>query len=917
MKVRKQIDEQNWDEATSFSDSLGRTIKTQAKDSQGDVFTETKYDNLGRVEKTSNPYRSGESNRLWTTPTYDELNRTKFVTTPDGAKVETQYSLATTGNQIGTVVTVIDQANKKRRSITNALGLLTRVDEPNDAGVLGDIATPTQPTLYEYDPLNNLKKVTQGEQVRTFTYDYLSRLKTATNPESGTVNYTYDLIGNLKTKTDARQITTTYDYDKASRIITRSYSDTTPQVNYFYDGKGLSQTQTPNYAKGKLTKISSSISETKYSSFDNFGRVLSHQQITDGNTYDTAYTYNLSGALIEETYPSGRKVRNTLDVDGKLAQVQSSKTNETLKMYANSFNYNASGAVESMRLGNGRFENTQFNSRLQPTQIGLGSNAASQNLLKLNFEYGATDAENNGNVTKQTITVPTVGNITGFTATQNYTYDAVNRLKSAVETIPSQLGWKQNFKYDRYGNRTFDTENNNTTTLANGCPVAICNPSANPTNNKLIGTNYDSVGNTSQDANGQTFVYDAENKQVQVSNASGIIGKYWYNGDGQRVKKYVPSTGETTVFVYDAAGKTIAEYSTIQADTPKINYTTTDHLGSPRINTDAVGKVIARHDTMPFGEEITRTNYGSDNLRNRFTSYERDGETGLDYAKARMFGSGVGRFTSPDNFLNDTHVSDPQSWNLYVYARNNPLNVIDPTGEKGKVTSVYDEKTNTTTIKITASFTLYGAKGQKISIKTLKDQAAKLKASIERQYKKEFIGDGKENGVEGRTYVLSADISVDAKSTEQAAIKTGADNIVEVGNQELETHRDGSDSWEGGTGGVTYRNEGENFDRISITIQNKGEPCVTAICGHEFGHSIGANEHSKLRKDLMYGGGLSADPNHRTANNELTGRDFFGKIFTDSKIINSTASETEIRRSQSVYKSSKDVRRWVKAQKGQ
>jgi hypothetical protein len=48
VKVRKQIDEQNWDEATSFSDSLGRTIRTQAKDSQGDVFTETKYDNLGR-----------------------------------------------------------------------------------------------------------------------------------------------------------------------------------------------------------------------------------------------------------------------------------------------------------------------------------------------------------------------------------------------------------------------------------------------------------------------------------------------------------------------------------------------------------------------------------------------------------------------------------------------------------------------------------------------------------------------------------------------------------------------------------------------------------------------------------------------------------------------------------------------------
>lgn len=70
--VRKQIDETNWDEATTFMDSLGRTFKTQAKDSQGDVFVETKYDNLGRVAATSNPYRAGDtvhwSQSRWISP---------------------------------------------------------------------------------------------------------------------------------------------------------------------------------------------------------------------------------------------------------------------------------------------------------------------------------------------------------------------------------------------------------------------------------------------------------------------------------------------------------------------------------------------------------------------------------------------------------------------------------------------------------------------------------------------------------------------------------------------------------------------------------------------------------------------------------------------------------------------------------
>jgi len=96
--------------------------------------------------------------------------------------------------------------------------------------------------------------------------------------------------------------------------------------------------------------------------------VTGHKQTTDGNAYTTGYTYNLSGALMEETYPSGRVVKNTLDTDGDLQQVQSRRVNDSFRNYANAFNYTAAGAVSSMRLGNGRWENTAFNSRLQPTR---------------------------------------------------------------------------------------------------------------------------------------------------------------------------------------------------------------------------------------------------------------------------------------------------------------------------------------------------------------------------------------------------------------------------------------------------------------------------------------------------------------------------------------------------------------------
>ena len=132
--------------------------------------------------------------------------------------------------------------------------------------------------------------------------------------------------------------------------------------------------------------------------------------------------------------------------------------------------------------------------------------------------------------------------------------------------------------------------------------------------------------------------------------------------------------------IYDAAGKLIGEYSTVvaSANDAKVSYLTNDHLGSPRVTTDATGQVLSRRDFMPFGEEIPRSNYGSDSTRQKFTGYERDTETGLDFAQARYNSSNLGRFSSPDPMGGGR--IQPQSLNRYSYVLNNPLNLVDPTG---------------------------------------------------------------------------------------------------------------------------------------------------------------------------------------------------------------------------------------------
>ena len=243
---------------------------------------------------------------------------------------------------------------------------------------------------------------------------------------------------------------------------------------------------------------------------------------------------------------------------------------------------------------------------------------------------------------------------------------------------------------------------NTTTPNAQASVPKVVNPEVLATNNRFKddqgddGTPdylYDAGGNLTRDVNNKKFTYDGENKQTKVEtvNSSGTVtgtlGEYFYDGDGKRVKKVLAT--ETTIFIYDAGGKLVAEYAN-QIATPsaaQVSYLTSDHLGSPRINTDQNGNVTARHDYHPFGEEIyvnpgntARTGYSDDEVRKQFTSYERDNETDFDFAEARMYNFQHGRFTSTDIPLLDQHEEDPQSWNLYVYVRNNPLAFIDPTG---------------------------------------------------------------------------------------------------------------------------------------------------------------------------------------------------------------------------------------------
>ncbi|MGH7488104.1 MAG: RHS repeat domain-containing protein, partial [bacterium] len=106
-----------------------------------------------------------------------------------------------------------------------------------------------------------------------------------------------------------------------------------------------------------------------------------------------------------------------------------------------------------------------------------------------------------------------------------------------------------------------------------------------------------------------------------------------------------------------------------------VTYHNPDHL-SDRAETDSAGSVPRTYGHFPFGETWYETGTAD---KWKFTSYARDtGESNLDYASFRYYGSGTGRFSSPD--LLGGSLGNPESLNRYGYVGSDPVNAMDTTG---------------------------------------------------------------------------------------------------------------------------------------------------------------------------------------------------------------------------------------------
>jgi len=358
---------------------------------------------------------------------------------------------------------------------------------------------------------------------------------------------------------------------------------------------------------------------------------------------------------------SGPNVAYAFDTMGRLNTMGD---NGTATNVINATSYGPSNELLSMT---GLVSETRtYNSMLQLTQL-------TNNAANITYAYSAT--QNNGKITSQT------DNISGEQV--QYTYDALNRLASALATSNS---WGQSYNYDGFGNLT---DQNVTAGSAPSYHVVF-----NAANNRVNGDCADANGNEGACVGG-TNTFDIENRLVAAG--PGQNGQYAYAPGNKRAWRGVWTSGTLTtdeVTFWGVSGQKLGAYALYitggitgigQSNAPSVlnvNQTSTNYYFGGKLIKNATGYIGADRlgsigKYYPYGQEKpSATTNGTE----KFTGYMRDAETGLDYADQRYHSPGTGRFMTADPSKASGTPTKPGSWNRYAYSDGDPINSRDPFG---------------------------------------------------------------------------------------------------------------------------------------------------------------------------------------------------------------------------------------------
>jgi len=563
--------------------------------------------------------------------TYDTRGRLLTQNTGGGQNIAYSY-----GNRTVTTTTNGSSTTK----IFDAWGGIKTVADP----LSGNVA-------YTYKSLGKPWTINANGAISTMDYDEAGNQKMLKDSNAGTINYTYDAAGRVITQIDNKGNNLVVVYDAFGRTTNSTLKGI--RTDYFY---GL----VAGFAFNRLTKVQTGNNLTSYT-YDKYGRQLTDTRVIDGaGQLNFYFTYNPDGQLQTTTYPGGVQVSNEYDAYGNKVKVISA--GQTVWELTG-----AEGKVTTTRLGGSMTATRTLDS--QGFLTSLKTMKGSTVLRNMGYQFNAAT----GNLTWRTGMI---------SQKENFEYDLLDRLKSVKEGVALVETMAMNFQPN--GNILSKT----------GLGIYGYHPTKVHAVNE-VDYNINLIPSTIQ-----TISYTAFNKATRLKEtvaADSMRLDIMYGPDEQRWKSILKKNGsdqKTIIFAGDYEKVTengvvrelyyigspdglAAVYVKNAILGGRMYYAHTDHQGSIVSLTDSIGGKVFQASYDAWGKQTVSLN--TIGFYRGYTGHEHLPEFGLINMNGRMYDPVLGRFLSPDNYVQAADNS--QSFNRFSYCINNPLKYSDPTGD--------------------------------------------------------------------------------------------------------------------------------------------------------------------------------------------------------------------------------------------
>ncbi|HEY3818633.1 MAG TPA: RHS repeat-associated core domain-containing protein [Polyangiaceae bacterium] len=674
-------------------DIRGRTILDETMGINGAWdYTVTGYDVVGRASVlsraqgsetplTSPPATPGAA----TTNVYDPLDRLTLTTLPDLNTISRVQTFLTT--------TTTDPVGNRSETTRDVDGRVVQTVQ------YGTSANAT--TIFQYGDFDTVTQLTDaGGNVTSTTYDLRGRKRQQVDPDAGTTTWTYNGFGDLLSQTRAPG-TTSYQHDALGRVTVTTYGDGSIATNSW---------DTATMGIGKLASSTSQDGVEVDLAYDDLGRPAYTGWTVPTGTGSTEYfnqfmTYDTDGRLSTTTYPStGAANRFTTqwnyDATSGWPRSVAETDNGTTKLWQVGERW-PDGSLYWGTNGNGEVATRSYDVNGRVLTI-LDETSSGMALVDLAYAYNA-----DGTVHTRDDTVAN--------RDETYAYDLMHRVMGWT-LVYGSTNLQNHYSYDTLGN--LKTVSLNGSVVETDSYGQLAYEGTSPSGIYEFATVHPhQLASQSYGSSAVTFAYDGAGRQTSasgqrasvtytdfdlprsVTDAQQNTTTFLYDASHARIKKVNPGLGattltlgslferrqlgnQTTYVMYVPGTDGMVTQVELTGSAKSVTYLHPDALGTTTVTTSGTGGTLARYYYDPFGYRVNALGWTlGDSLQDNqigFTAQEMDDDLTLVNMKGRIYDPRARHFLSIDPHV--TYPLNPQSYDPYSYAMNDPVNRTDPTG---------------------------------------------------------------------------------------------------------------------------------------------------------------------------------------------------------------------------------------------